>query len=403
MKEKKILIVTLLGMPFHVQAGLMHKDSAADVDSDLNKIDEKKPTPNDISNKKSRVLRRSTDKKDELAKEKHRERRAAQRVRKHIAYEERNDKKYSDKKGAEPVRNERKENFQAAERREDARLKAEERREQSLERRKEVAVKKVSRLETELDKLKDREHEEIDKRSDSETRVIQSHLINKKDGIRDLDKDIANVQERLSVREKEARKLSEEYRDEKKDEYKTRLVLAKVYSAEQKELQRKLSNVKHALAQLRVKDKKAVRELAKDRLAYQEVHRDVRASRAVKNTARVHENEKKLGIRPSDEQDSLEKELDDIKKKLIELRVKIDNNDKAIDQIANLTGLEPRKEQKRKEMTDHYIKEGKEKDLRPFSQVKREIEERKEDLAYQDAKKTKKIPAKKKAIESKKA
>ncbi len=399
MKEKKILIVALLGMAFQVQAGrsVLRDDSDSDTQEAPKKETKKKHKTHDASDKKGRnaLHERMTREEDEHARgeKKHTERRAAERDRKHEAYEERKDKadhkkgakdvRHSGKKGAEPVQHEHKENLQAAERRDDARLKAEEKREQSLKKRRDAADKKVSRLENKLDKLEDKHREEMDKRHDTEERVIPSHLINKTDGTRDLEKDITNVKERLKTREEQARKLSDEYKNENREEYETRTILGKVYANEQRDLRRQLANVKDALAMLRIKEKKEGLALAEDRDAYEAVHRDMRARRAVKDTAGVHKGEKKVGIRPSDNKVALEKELERLRQELESLRMKVSDNDKAIDVAAHRAGLEPRKEQKRKADLDHYIKEDRENDTRLFSEKRRQIDNRREDIAYQ--------------------
>jgi|GEM_PF-5972239 len=345
---------------------------------------------------------------------KHAERRQAERDRKHEAYEERHhgpkkpakkadsshdkkrhhekeqpnsnhakDKKHEEKKHTSAG------NLSGAQRREDARIKAEEKRQEVLKKKRKEADKKVSRLEERLRKLEEERLDKMDKRDDDDKKVVPSHLINKTDNVSDIEKDIDNVKDRLKTREEQAHKVSRSHEQDNKNEHRTRTVLAKLYVNQQKDLRRQLADVKDSLARLKVEEKKDLLAFESSRESSDAIYKELRARRSMKDGKGVMAREEKLGIRYSKERKSLERELERIREELKSLRMKMQDNDKAIDAAAHRAGLKPRSEQRREAELDRYIDEDREGDTRLFGEKKRQVQIRKEDREYQASHKMK--------------
>ena len=252
--------------------------------------------------------------------------------------------------------------------------------------------KRMKQIEEQIDELEDKKavvlKEEEEDRADDDKEAPKSHVINHGSvKVDSLDRGIKNHKEMLAHQEKKHARLSNDTREDKRNEHRKRASLAKIYENNQRDLRADLTSVEGAIKELRVEEVETKNELQDDRPAHEELLMNRRHAETMHDSAEAEHHGKMLLAKESDEMKALLAKQKHIREELAALTKKINANDKAREEAAREAGIafSLRKERHKKEV-DRMIKEGvspKDNHARMFTETTPMMQHRKEDVAHE--------------------
>ena len=251
---------------------------------------------------------------------------------------------------------------------------------------------KIDKLGDKKSKAMEKDEEAKDKRVATGKEIQKSHLLNhghESVEVHYLAQEITNLKELLAREEKALEKLSDGTRHDKREEHLNRSALAKIYENRQRDLRKELSQVEEKIKAVKVAEVDAKNTLQDDKAAYEDLLKKKRRADTVKDSDEsASHREMLLSAKETQEMMALHAEQKGIREELAALRIKINENNKKRKEAAKEAGIEysPRKERHVRE-TDDMIKDGVHPDenhARHFTQIGRDMKERKEDLGMLD-------------------
>ena len=406
MKEKRILIAVLLSMAFQAEAARVRGVYENPVDD----ASEEAPVKKEMKKKKEQRKEAVQDKKEKRTVDAKESKRKYRNEGHEQTDEQLAPRKEAKEEKHKKVRDQRQEGTRKEERKKegsekkeskdmsriehrDAKKKDDDQKQKEMRNKKRSELEKsIKQLEEKIDVLENKKadalREEEEDRADDDKEAPKSHVINHGSvKVESLDREMKNHKEMLARKEEAHAKLSNDTREDKRDEHRKRASLAKIYENNQRDLREEHAKLEDAIKALRVEEVEVKNELQADRPAHEDLLVQRRHAETRHDSAEAEHHGKMLLAKESDEMKALHAKQKRILKDLAALTKKINANDKAREEAAKEAGikLSLRKERHEKEV-DRMITEGvrpEDNHHRILTETTVKIQHRKEDIAHE--------------------